>query len=127
MCFLISSGVRGQGASFSSEIYRKKVRDDISEEITNLDPNRAPFMRFLAALGNKKSGASKFEYLEETIKERKTLLNDTLSTVNGSASGTTLEVEDSNLYVAGDAAGVSGSITGAAATGIIAARGMMGG
>jgi uncharacterized FAD-dependent dehydrogenase len=32
-----------------------------------------------------------------------------------------------NLYVAGDAAGVSGSITGAAATGIIAARGMLSG
>ena len=30
-----------------------------------------------------------------------------------------------NLYVAGDAAGVSGSITGASATGIIAARGML--
>lgn len=29
-----------------------------------------------------------------------------------------------NLYVAGDAAGLSGSITGAAATGIMAARGM---
>jgi uncharacterized FAD-dependent dehydrogenase len=30
-----------------------------------------------------------------------------------------------NLYVAGDAAGISGSITGAAATGIMAARGML--
>jgi uncharacterized FAD-dependent dehydrogenase len=30
-----------------------------------------------------------------------------------------------NLYVAGDAAGLSGSITGAAATGIMAARGML--
>ncbi|MCK5647183.1 MAG: FAD-binding protein [Anaerolineales bacterium] len=38
-----------------------------------------------------------------------------------------LQTEVKNLYVAGDAAGVSGSITGAAATGIIAARGMMGG
>jgi uncharacterized FAD-dependent dehydrogenase len=38
-----------------------------------------------------------------------------------------LQTGISNLYVAGDAAGVSGSITGAAATGIMAARGMMSG
>lgn len=37
-----------------------------------------------------------------------------------------LQTEVENLHVAGDAAGVSGSITGAAATGIMAARGMMG-
>jgi uncharacterized FAD-dependent dehydrogenase len=36
-----------------------------------------------------------------------------------------LQTDIKNLHVAGDAAGVSGSITGAAATGIIAARGMM--
>jgi hypothetical protein len=36
-----------------------------------------------------------------------------------------LQTNVSNLYVAGDAAGVSGSITGAAATGIIAARGIL--
>jgi uncharacterized FAD-dependent dehydrogenase len=36
-----------------------------------------------------------------------------------------LRTKVSNLYVAGDAAGVSGSITGAAATGIIAARGIL--
>ena len=36
-----------------------------------------------------------------------------------------LETSIKGLYVAGDAAGVSGSITGAAATGIIAARGML--
>jgi len=35
-----------------------------------------------------------------------------------------LETDIKNLHVAGDAAGVSGSITGAAATGIIAAKGM---
>jgi len=38
-----------------------------------------------------------------------------------------LQTGVANLYVAGDAAGVSGSITGAAATGIMAARGMMSG
>jgi uncharacterized FAD-dependent dehydrogenase len=38
-----------------------------------------------------------------------------------------LQTSVPNLYVAGDAAGVSGSITGAAATGIIAARGMLAG
>lgn len=36
-----------------------------------------------------------------------------------------LQTDIKNLHVAGDAAGVSGSITGAAATGIIAARGIM--
>jgi uncharacterized FAD-dependent dehydrogenase len=36
-----------------------------------------------------------------------------------------LQTKIADLYVAGDAAGVSGSITGAAATGIIAARGML--
>jgi uncharacterized FAD-dependent dehydrogenase len=36
-----------------------------------------------------------------------------------------LQTKIPNLYVAGDAAGVSGSITGAGATGIIAARGML--
>lgn len=38
-----------------------------------------------------------------------------------------LQTNVTNLYVAGDAAGVSGSITGAAATGIIAARGILAG
>ena len=38
-----------------------------------------------------------------------------------------LQTSVPNFYVAGDAAGVSGSITGAAATGIIAARGMLSG
>jgi len=38
-----------------------------------------------------------------------------------------LQTNVTNLYVAGDAAGVSGSISGAAATGIIAARGIMSG
>jgi uncharacterized FAD-dependent dehydrogenase len=38
-----------------------------------------------------------------------------------------LQTKVKNLHVAGDAAGVSGSITGAAATGIMAARGMMDG
>ena len=37
----------------------------------------------------------------------------------------TMETTLKNVYAAGDAAGVSGSITGAAATGIMAARGMM--
>ena len=36
-----------------------------------------------------------------------------------------LQTDIKNLYVAGDAAGISGSITGAAVTGIIAARGMI--
>ena len=38
-----------------------------------------------------------------------------------------LQTNVPNLYAAGDVAGVSGSITGAAATGIIAARGMLAG
>jgi uncharacterized FAD-dependent dehydrogenase len=38
-----------------------------------------------------------------------------------------LQTAVSNLHVAGDAAGLSGSITGAAATGIMAARGMLSG
>jgi len=38
-----------------------------------------------------------------------------------------LQTAVANLYVAGDAAGVSGSITGAAATGIMAARGIISG
>lgn len=37
----------------------------------------------------------------------------------------TMETTLKNVYAAGDAAGVSGSITGAAATGIMAARGML--
>ena len=37
----------------------------------------------------------------------------------------TLQTNIKNLYVAGDAAGLSGSITGAAATGIMATRGML--
>jgi uncharacterized FAD-dependent dehydrogenase len=36
-----------------------------------------------------------------------------------------METTLKNVYAAGDAAGISGSITGAAATGIMAARGMM--
>ena len=37
-----------------------------------------------------------------------------------------LETEIKNIYVAGDGAGVSGNIVGAAATGLIAARGILG-
>ncbi|MAG77936.1 FAD-dependent oxidoreductase, partial [archaeon] len=36
-----------------------------------------------------------------------------------------LESKIKNLYVAGDGAGVSGNIVGAAATGIIAAKGIL--
>ena len=36
-----------------------------------------------------------------------------------------METNLQGVYVAGDAAGLSGSITGAAATGIMAARGML--
>lgn len=36
-----------------------------------------------------------------------------------------METTLKNVYAAGDATGVSGSITGAAATGIMAARGML--
>ena len=36
-----------------------------------------------------------------------------------------METTVKNVYSAGDAAGISGSITGAAATGIMAARGML--
>ncbi len=41
------------------------------------------------------------------------------------ATGEDMQTSLKNLYVAGDAAGLSGSITGAAATGIMAARGMV--
>jgi hypothetical protein len=81
----------------------KVIKEDISDQITDVDPNRAPFMRFLEKIGTKKVADNwKFQWLEEIDKSLKGTLDASNSDCDGSATGTTLAVDESNLFVARD-------------------------
>lgn len=81
----------------------KKIVYDISDVITNTDPNRAPFLRFLEKVGSKEACTSfKFEWLEEEDKALAGTINDSGTNVVGSASEKTLVTDESDLFVAGD-------------------------
>lgn len=61
------------GVDRTLQIYDKKVKMDISDFITTIDPQKAPFTRFLDAIGTKEETRNfKFEYLEEDNKKLKT-------------------------------------------------------
>jgi len=96
-----TSDIDHQGAGFTGEIFRKKVKADISDIITDTDPNRAMFLRFLEKAGNKEESSYKFEFLEESIKERKTTLK-TGSGMIASGASTDLQTVDSDLFQVGD-------------------------
>jgi len=94
--------ITGSGVTRTSEIYDKKIPLDISKEITELDPDRFPFIRFLEAISNKETCDSyKYEWLEEEDKP----IMDTVKTgssiiSSNSATGLILNLPD--LFVAGD-------------------------
>lgn len=86
------------GAARTLNIYDKKVKQDISDFITKVDPNRAPFMRFLEAISNKQvTNNFKFEWMEEDDKDLQTSIA-ALSGIIGSAVSTDLKTAGSNLY-----------------------------
>lgn len=91
-----------KGVDFDSEIFRKKVKADISDIITDTDPNRAPFLRFLELLGAKEESSFKFEFLEENIKNRQSAYDAAAGDLEGSASNVLLAVKDADLFVKGD-------------------------
>ena len=106
------SDITGSGSARTMEIYDKKVKLDISEKITNLDPDKAPFLRFLEALGTKESCSNyKFEWLEE---DNKAILGNvkTGSGVIGSATSTDLQTDESDLFIAGDILRVIDTVNG---------------
>lgn len=89
------------GTGRTLQIFDKKTKIDISQEITEVDPNRAPFLRFLNALGNSSSCSNfKYEWLDEDFKKMKTTLGAT--GVITSSTATTLVVDDADVFVPGD-------------------------
>jgi len=73
-------------------------------------------------------GLEKLDEVMPGINDGSTLLYAPEVKFRSSKVSTTSEMKTTlpGVYVAGDAAGLSGTITGAAATGIMAARGMVG-
>jgi hypothetical protein len=86
------------GANRTLNIYDKKVKQDISDYITQIDPNKAPFLRFLEAISNKEVTSNfKFEWMEEDNKDLHTTVAAG-SAMIGSAVSTDLQTAASNLY-----------------------------
>ena len=103
--------ITGSGVTRTSEIYDKKIPLDISKEITELDPDRFPFIRFLEAISNKETCDSyKFEWLEE---EDKPIMDHvkTGSGIIGDPANTELILNIPNLLVAGDIIRVIDTVT----------------
>lgn len=86
------------GANRTLNIYDKKVKQDISDYITQIDPNKAPFIRFLEAISNKEVTSNfKFEWMEEDNKELQTTIAAGSGLI-GDATSTSLVTAGSNLY-----------------------------
>jgi hypothetical protein len=85
-----------------ADIYDKKVKEDISEEITLIDPDKFPFIRFLEVIKSKKTADNyKYQWLEEDNKAIKTTMKAGTDDVQGSATSTKLYTNADNLFVAG--------------------------
>lgn len=91
------------GAITELAIGDKKIIADISNQITEIDPEQAPFMRFLEALGSKAPCSHwKFEWMEQDRKDLAGTINDSGTSIVGSDTEETLVVDESDLYIAGD-------------------------
>ena len=85
-----------------ADIYDKKVKEDISEDITTIDPDKFPFIRLLEVIKNKRVCDNyKYQWLEEDNKAIKTTLDSGTDDIQGSATATKLYTNDSDLFVAG--------------------------
>jgi hypothetical protein len=94
--------ITGSGAARTMEIYDKKVKVDISEKITEVDPDKTPFVRFLEMLGNKRPTKNyKFEWMDKDNKILKTEIAAGAGII-GDAADTGLVVDDADLFQAGD-------------------------
>lgn len=89
------------GNAISRPLAEKLIIPDISQIITEQDPDRYPFVRFLEALAKNKAKHWKHEWNEERLKAFRTTVK-TGSGIIGSAVSTDLQTDDANLFVAGD-------------------------
>ena len=95
--------------------------------LTDVTPGDIAMALPYRIVANIKEGLETLDEVMPGINSGSTLLYAPEVKYRSSKVTTTPDMQTSvkNLYVAGDAAGLSGSITGAAATGIMAARGMI--
>lgn len=89
------------GNAISRPLAEKLIIPDIAKEITEQDPNRYPFIRFLEALGKVQANHWKHEWNEERLKAFRTAVTSG-SGVIGSNSSTDLSVDNAGLFVQGD-------------------------
>ncbi len=89
------------GSAINRPLAEKLIVPDISQIMTEQDPDRYPFVRFLEALAKNKATHWKHEWNEERLKAFRTTVK-TGSGIIGSAVSTDLQVDDANLFVGGD-------------------------
>ena len=96
------SDIDNQGNARTLKIFDKKVKPDISNIFTQIDPEKAPFIRFLSVIGNKEKTINyKYEWLEEDSKDLLATL-DAGAGIVGSAVSTDLQTNESDLFQADD-------------------------
>jgi hypothetical protein len=85
------------------QIYDKKVVEDISDVITDIDPYRSPFTRLMEAMGTKEACDNyKPQWMDQDNKPLSTTIVDSGTSVVGSDTEQTLVVADNNNFVAND-------------------------
>jgi hypothetical protein len=112
-------GRRSTWSRLAKSIVRPTLKDVTPGDISMALPHRI--------VVNILEGLEKLDTVIPGINSGSTLLYAPEVKLRSSKVATTPDMQTTvnNVYVAGDAAGLSGSITGAAATGIMAARGML--
>jgi len=115
----LKKGHRSTWSRLKNSIVRPTLTDVTPGDISMALPHRI--------VTNILEGLEKLDHVMPGINSGSTLLYAPEVKFRSSQIETDKSLQTSlkNLYVAGDAAGLSGSITGAAATGIMAARGML--
>lgn len=115
----LQRGRRSTWSRLNKSIVRPSLKDVTPGDISMALPHRI--------VVNILEGLEKLDSVMPGINSGSTLLYAPEVKLRSSKVALTPDMETTlpNVYAAGDAAGISGSITGAAATGIMAARGMM--
>ncbi len=115
----LQRGRRSTWSRLNKSIVRPSLKDVTPGDISMALPYRI--------VVNILEGLEKLDSVMPGVNSGSTLLYAPEVKLRSSKVALTPEMETTvkNVYAAGDAAGISGSITGAAATGIMAARGMM--
>lgn len=75
---------------------------DVGSKIFYLDPSAAPFTLLTDRAGSKPASNPRFEWYEKSLRTRASTLNASGSNVDGSASNTTLVINDADVVKVGD-------------------------